>query len=131
MYEWYPSHPVYQAYLTRAHLERSEALSRAAYLTVVGADWLTSRTARALAAGLRRVARAYGAWSRRRLTIRALSRLDERMLRDIGIDAPGTIEAIATELVQGKPAAEPRPAPRLVPVQPRLVLDCPDLKHAA
>lgn len=136
MYEWYPSHPEFQPYLARAHQERAEAMSRVAYLVVVGVDRLVGQAARAPVAGLRRIARGYDLWQRRRHTVQALSRLDARMLRDIGIDSPGAIDAIAAELGRdAEPAAEPAAVPRPVPATalPRLQLDldCPDLKHAA
>jgi uncharacterized protein YjiS (DUF1127 family) len=109
-------------------------MSRAAYLVVVGVEAAAVFIGRNLWRGLRAVARAYAGWRSRRLTIQALSRLDDRMLRDVGID-PGSIEAVATELTQRR--RRPQPArtswPVLVPPVPllRLDLDCPDLKHAA
>ena len=81
MHEWY----VNQSYLDRAIQERAEAQARVAYLLIVGIEAVAKLAVRALRAGAGRLARGYRQWQRRRLTIRELSRLDERMLRDIGI----------------------------------------------
>lgn len=134
MLHGYLIHPEYAAYVGRAHQDRAEAMSRAAYFAVVGVEAAAAFLGHGLWRGLRAAARAYATWRSRRLTIRALAKLDDRMLRDIGVD-PGSIEALATELSE-RPR-RPQPArvawPVLVPPVPllRLDLDCPDLKHAA
>ena len=127
-------HPEYSAYVGRAHQDRTEAMSRAAYHVVVGVEAAATFLGRNLWRGLRAAARAYAGWRSRRLTIQALSRLDDRMLRDVGID-PGSIEAVAAELAERPRRLQPARTswPVLVPPVPllRLDLDCPDLKHAA
>lgn len=126
--------PDYSAHAERAHQDRAEAMSRAAYLVVVGFEAAAVFIGRSLWRRLRAVADTYTGWRSRRLTIQALSRLDDRMLRDVGID-PGSIHAVAAELTE-RPR-RPQPAwtswPVLVPPVPllRLDLDCPDFKHAA
>ena len=135
MVHWYLINPDYVAYADRAHQDRADAMSRAAYLAVVGFEAAAVFLGRGLWRGLRAAARTYTDWRSRRLTIQALSKLDDRMLRDIGVD-PGSIEAIATELVE-LPRQRPLPVaalrPILAPAAPllRLDLDCPDFKHAA
>ncbi len=131
MYHWYLVNPEYQGAVDRAHQERAAAMSRAAYLAVVGAEWAVRGFARAVAAASRGAAAGYTRWQSRRRTVKALSRLDARMLRDIGID-PADIEAVAEELIR-------RPVPPVRPVAParhavpqlRLDLDCPGLRLAA
>lgn len=135
MVHWYLINPDYAAHADRAHRDRADAMSRAAYFVVVGFEAAVVSLGRGLWRGLRAVVGAYAGWRSRRLTIQALSRLDDRMLRDVGID-PGSIEAVAAELVNqprrwSLPVSQLRPT--LAPVVPllRLDLDCPDLKHAA
>lgn len=131
MYHWHLIHPEYQAALSRAHQQRTEAMSRAAYLSVVGVEWTVRWLARAAATATRRAVAAHARWQSRRRTVRALSRLDERMLRDVGID-PGGIESVAAELAR-RGAAPVYPAATLRPVVTRLRLDleCPELRLAA
>ena len=126
--------PEYSAHADRAHRDRAEAMSRAAYLVVVGFETAAVFVGRGLWRGLRTAGRTYTGWRSRRLTIQALSRLDDRMLRDVGID-PGSIDAVAAELIERPRRSQPARTswPVLVPPVPllRLDLDCPDLKHAA
>lgn len=131
MYHWYLVNPEYQGALDRAHQERTQAMSRAAYLAVVGAEWAVRRIARAATAAARTLAAGYGRWQSRRRTIKALSRLDARMLRDIGID-PADINSVADALI-GRTAPIERPVAPDRPATPalRLDLDCPGIRLAA
>jgi uncharacterized protein YjiS (DUF1127 family) len=78
-------HNEFQHYVAQAHEARAEAMARSGYLAVaalgravqavgVGTSALTGGTLRALAD-----------WRRRQAAAHELSRLDDRMLRDIGI----------------------------------------------
>lgn len=135
MYDFIPSHPAYLPYLERSLQDRIEAQSRAAYLAVVGIESVATYVARAVTAGLRRATRGYRRARSRRRTIQALSRLDDRLLRDVGI-LPGNIEMLAAEMAElpsrrRSEAAAIRSG--LAPALPLLRLDlgCPELKHAA
>lgn len=135
MYDFPYSHPAYLPYLERSLQERVEAQSRAAYLAVVGIESAASFIGHAVTAGLRRAARNYRRARSRRLTIQALSRLDDRLLRDVGIQ-PGSIELLAAEMAElpSRRRSETAAARNdLAPALPLLRLDlgCPELKHAA
>ena len=132
MTNWYENFP---GYITRAQDERAVALSRAGYQAVIAVEGAAGLLWRATRAGLRRAVDGYTRWNSRRLTVQALSRLDDRMLRDIGVD-PGSLEALAGELAERPRRHEPPKSvsrAHLTPALPvlRLSLDCPDLKHAA
>jgi len=126
---------VYAGYVDRAQRERAEAMSRVGYLTVVGIEHAARPLGRLIRAGLRSAREHYARWNERRHTIRALSRLDERLLRDIGVD-PNSLELVVDELVAKPRTGEPLPpsgSPARAPAAPvlRLDSDCPDLRHAA
>ena len=131
----YQGNPETRSYLDRAIQERAEVQARAAYLAIVGLESAATFIGRAAVTALRRLVRGYRRGRSRRLTIQALSKLDDRMLRDVGID-PGSIEHVAAALAEspsrprsGQVAIRPYPAPALPLL--RLDLDCPELKHAA
>lgn len=119
------AHP---SYLDRAIQDRAEAQARVAELLIVGGSAAANLAGRALVSAGGRVARAYRLWRRRRKTRLELSRLDDHLLRDIGI-APDEIDAIAWRLTEEEEA--PTRAPKATTREPRLVLDCPNLRHAA
>lgn len=139
MHHWYLVHPEYRSYLDQALRGRVEAQGRAVYLAILGVEAVAGflarglrRGARAIARGLRRAVCALAQWQRRRQTVRALSRLDARMLRDVGI-YPGDIEWVAAELAHDRtPGSADRP-PTRPPLVPRLRLDleCPEMRFAA
>lgn len=133
MHQMSLSHPAYQPYLERSLQDRAEAQGRAAYLAIVGIESAAAFIGRAAMAGLRRVAGGYRRARLRRRTIQALSKLDDRSLRDIGI-YPGDIERIATEMTEPPARPDVHKAETLPdPAPPRLRLDhgCPELMHAA
>ena len=86
MNRWYLSNPEYATLLDRAAQERALYVGG---LLRSGADGL-AKTAGAAWVALRRNAvrlvRAYAKWQHMRRSIAALERLDDHMLRDIGID---------------------------------------------
>jgi uncharacterized protein YjiS (DUF1127 family) len=133
MYHLPLSHPAYQPYLERSLQDRTEAQSRAAYLAIVGVESVAAFIGRTAVAGLRRAAGGYRRARSRRRTIQALSKLDDRLLRDIGI-YPGDIEQLATEMTESPSRPYVQKAetfPDLAPPRLRLDLGCPEMKHAA
>lgn len=135
MYQFHSESPEDRAYFDRAVQDRVEAQARVAYLLLVGVDAVAAFIGRAVVSGPRRIVRGYGAWRRRRRTAQELSRLDDRMLRDIGI-LPGSIDEIAAELAYDTgavPASQvaDRLAAAATPPRLQLDVDCPNLKHAA
>lgn len=137
--EWamfpYLIHPGDAGHLGGANRYGGEAMSRVGYLVIAGIDTAAALLWRRMLSSLRAAARRYARWNDRRLTVRALSQLDERMLRDVGVD-PRSLHLVAAELT-ALPSRRPSPKaviqPELVPAPPllRLDLDCPELKHAA
>lgn len=61
---------------------------------------------------VRRLGKVWRAWRDRRETLRALQRLDDRMLADIGLNR-GMIDGVAEDLVRSRPANDNRPLPRV------------------
>lgn len=68
--------------------------------------------AAAVAAWLRDIASAARGWRMRRAAINELSRLDDRLLRDIGIHR-GEIAAVVDGMLRRPPVAARRPTPEL------------------
>lgn len=135
MFDLSPSHPEDRLALDRALPGRAEAQARAAYLAIVGLESAATFIGRAAITALHRLVRGYRRARSRRLTIQALSKLDDRMLRDVGID-PGSLEHVAAALAESPSRPQSGQVairPYLTPALPllRLDLDCPDLKHAA
>jgi uncharacterized protein YjiS (DUF1127 family) len=128
MYSWYLVHSDFRSVLDQ---DRAEFVSRAGYLAVVGIEQAVSSTVRATAGGLRHLAAAYDRWQRRRATTLALSRLDPRLLRDVGID-PHRFAFESDEVVEESldadeatwPVAERQPDVPLL----QLDLDCPEAR---
>lgn len=81
-----------------AHQARSEAMGRFAYLAVDAIGRAGSAAVRAVAAGLRAATAGTVRWRERRAAVRILGRLDDRLLRDIGLTR-GDLWAFA----QGQP----------------------------
>lgn len=133
MYHMYLGDSENRSYLDQAIQARAEAQGRVAYLAIVGIEAAAVFIGRAAMAGLRGATRRYRQWNDRRVTIRELSKLDDRMLRDVGVD-PYSLELLATELTQA--SRQPSSVGSLVEPGPTvpllsLDLDCPGLKHAA
>jgi uncharacterized protein YjiS (DUF1127 family) len=99
-----PGGDPYGDYVSRAHAERAEALARVGFLAVAAVGHVA-----VAAVGLgRTLRRALSAYGRRRATYRALLRLDDRMLRDIGL----TRDDIPLLVASGRTAVfEPQVAP--------------------
>lgn len=135
MYDLRLGYPGSPSYLNSSLDARAEGQSRTVYLLVVAADAAVRVIGRAAAAALRRTVTSYVTWRRRRRTAQELSRLDPRMLRDIGV-LPGEIDEIAASLTATRsPAAEAEPAARredvLMPSLPAHAFDCAHAKRAA
>lgn len=101
---------------------RAEATSRVAYLLVeavaAGAGW----AARGVAAGLRALARRFNRRHVRVRTIRELQRLDDAVLRDIGIERAAIPEVVDGILrPQAPEASRPLRSPRRAP-RPRIAV---------
>lgn len=136
MFHAYLTHPEYRTVLENAHQDRAELISRAGYVAVVGIEDAATSIYRHVAAGLRRLAAAADRWQRRRHTTLALSKLDPRLLRDVGIDphlfAINGIDSVADTLI----ATTAEPSETSWPVAPshpdvpvlRLDLDCPEAR---
>jgi len=60
---------------------------------------------------VRRLARAWRGWRDRRETLRALQRLDDRLLADIGLSR-GMIDGVADGLIRSRPANDNLPPQR-------------------
>lgn len=134
MYDLRLGYPGSPSYLNSSLEARVEGQARTVYLLIVAADAAVSFIGRRAAAALRRLASGYTTWQRRRRTAQELSRLDPRMLRDIGV-LPGEIEQIAAGLAAARDRESIAPADRrdsaFTPSLPAHEFDCPDLKHAA
>lgn len=136
MFDWFVIRPELSGPLSQGPREHGEAMSRVGYLAVAGIDDGLRYVGRRSWAALSGVGRRYARWRDRRATVQALSRLDERMLRDIGID-PNSFELVAAELVERR-APKPHPTDPPggtkqdagVPALPS-DFDCAGLKHAA
>jgi len=61
---------------------------------------------------LRRLAKGWRAWRDRRETLRALHRLDDRMLADIGLNR-GMLDGVAEGLIRFRPANDNHPGQRV------------------
>jgi uncharacterized protein YjiS (DUF1127 family) len=72
-------------YARAAHDERAEALTRFGYLAISGADRAIRQTLAALWAGVSSLVARWQSYTERRATYLALAKLDDRMLKDIGL----------------------------------------------
>jgi uncharacterized protein YjiS (DUF1127 family) len=88
--------------LAAAARQPAQTLSTLAYQAVDGVATAVQQAARALTADLRQIRGALDKRRRRNRTIHELQRLDDRMLRDIGLYR-GDIRAVADGLVQRPP----------------------------
>jgi len=70
------------SHLQRAHEERALAMARTGYLVVAGLQ----NAGQAVTALVTRAIVGVRAWRERRAVVRALQALDDRMLRDIGLE---------------------------------------------
>jgi len=72
-------------YAKAAQDARAEALTRAGFLVIASADSALRRTADALSRGAAGLIKGWQQYQERRATYQALSKLDDRLLRDIGL----------------------------------------------
>ncbi len=136
MFDWFVIRPELSGTFLQGRRDRGEAFSRAGHLAVTGPGGGLRSAGRRSWAVLRGANRLYASWRNRRETIRALSRLDDRMLRDIGVD-PYSLELIAAELAERQAPTPQQTYPHggtkldAGASPPRPDFDCAGLKHAA
>jgi len=105
----------YSQHVQSAHDERAETLTRAAFLAIAGADRAVRGSLAALGAGLSSLAWRWTQFSERRATYLALSKLDDRLLKDIGLtradveERPEYLPERAPEVAEIAPAPVSRP----------------------
>lgn len=101
-------------YVATAHNDRAEALSRFGYLAIAGADRAIRNALSAVGSGVSSLISRWNDFSERRATYLALSKLDDRMLKDIGLTR-ADVEIAPAKLVVSEPeleAAGLAPSPR-------------------
>ena len=101
-------------YVATAHNERAEALTRFGFLAIAGADRAVRRALAPVGAVVGRLVNRWNDFSERRATYLALSKLDDCMLKDIGLTRADIEGGPADLLVRHPEAAEAvlAPAPR-------------------
>ncbi|MGH6932318.1 MAG: DUF1127 domain-containing protein [Dongiaceae bacterium] len=111
--------PRFEPYRARAGQARAETLSRLAYLAVDRGDSATRALYRAVSSLARTIAARFDLWRERRVALQALSRLDDRMLRDIGLGRDEIHGAVYGSSVKTRPESEATElAPPVVRHQP-------------
>ena len=81
MSDWHNERPQFQYYIEQAHEARAEAMGRVGYLAVAAVGRVVGAAVRPAQTALAALA----AWRDRRAAVREILRLDDRMLRDIGL----------------------------------------------
>ena len=107
MYLWFMSNPDLTHEMIVGREARSEAGVRAVYRIVSGGLSAVSQLARLA----KRFGEAYGRWQRRRMAMRTLQGLDDRLLGDIGV-ARGDIRRLVEETADQPPMTIPELAQR-------------------
>ena len=102
MYLWFMSNPDLTYRLIAGREAHADALVRASYRIFGGVEAVLTWLGRLAEASVR----AYGRWRRRRLAIRTLQGLDDRLLGDIGV-ARSDIRRIAEETAEHGPMTVP------------------------
>jgi len=95
MYLWFMSNPDLTHELIAGRQERSDATARAAYRIVSGVTGALSLLGRLTEP----LGKAYGRWQRRRLAVKTLQSLDDRLLHDIGVSR-GDIRRLVDETAE-------------------------------
>jgi uncharacterized protein YjiS (DUF1127 family) len=101
-------------YAQSARDERAEVLTRFGFLAIAGADRAVRQVLAPVSAAVSSLITRWNDFSERRATLLALSKLDDRMLKDIGLtraDIEGRPDQLA-ERAQEVTEAVPVPAPR-------------------
>ena len=98
-------------YAQSARDERAEALTRFGFLAIAGADRAVRRVLAPVGAAVSALVSRWNEFSERRATYLALAKLDDRMLKDIGLSRADVEGGQADLLVRGPEAAEAVPAP--------------------
>jgi uncharacterized protein YjiS (DUF1127 family) len=81
MNDWHNERPDYQHYIEQAQEARAEAMARAGYLAATAVGRVLGAAARPARAAIEALA----AWRGRRAAFQEILRLDDRLLRDIGL----------------------------------------------
>jgi uncharacterized protein YjiS (DUF1127 family) len=113
-------------YVAAAHNDRAEALTRFGYLAIAGADRAVRQVLTPVGAAVSSLVSRWNDFSERRATYLALSKLDDRMLKDIGLTRADIEVGSADLLVRGPEAAEAVVAPA-----PRPIATLHEFKRAA
>jgi len=100
-------------YVDTAHADRAEAIARFGFLVIAGADRGLRRSIEVVTSAVASLAEQMNDYRTRRATYQALSKLDDRLLRDIGLTR-ADVELGAGELPaafeEAAPASATRPA---------------------
>jgi uncharacterized protein YjiS (DUF1127 family) len=110
MWPQYISNPEFVEYREHALRARNEAMARAGYLAIVGLARLQAGTARLVGRWLAQSAAGLRAWRERRVALRALQGLDDRMLRDIGLTRADLLDFARRRPLPAGAGEAPRPA---------------------
>jgi uncharacterized protein YjiS (DUF1127 family) len=123
--------PDFLAHYFQARQARSEALSRASYRAVVAIDGALRLASGAVRGGFAWAFARYRAWREVRRLQQALLKLDDRLLRDIGLTRADAIDP--AWLLHAQPEFEPLPIIdiALQPAEVRRCNDNRDLRLAA
>ncbi|HEY7689520.1 MAG TPA: DUF1127 domain-containing protein [Dongiaceae bacterium] len=115
----------YRHHVETAQQDRAEALARFGFLVIAGADRAVRSAATAVTHGVGSLVGRWQQYQTRRATSRELAKLDDRLLRDIGLSR-GDIDRLPDDLIRDRSWVEtvtPAPVPARV--------STPNLKLAA
>lgn len=110
-------------YVNTAHADRAEAIARFGFLVIAGADRGLRRSLEALGTGVGSLVSRWQQYQAHRSTYLALSKLDDRLLRDIGLTRADV------ELGSGELSAQSDEAAPATAARPTAAIH--DLKRAA
>jgi len=106
MSDWHNERTDYQHYIEQAQEARAEAMARVGYLAATAIGRVLGAAARAPQAAFEALA----AWRGRRTAIQEILRLDDRLLRDIGLtraDAWAAVDGTLGSRAEDWPPPEP------------------------